>query len=175
MVVDSVGTFTLLNGETRRKISLTCNMVGTAYGNDTWVEGMGSLFGVLQSGTCLLVGDNPQLMCFTENDTLKYFNDNFDHCYIMTGIDSHQPATEMVRVFPNPSNGVISFHVNDPLILPIKITLFDQLGKRILEKQLTEPEVNIDLKELTESSFIFYKLTGMNGFAGSGKILIQIF
>jgi hypothetical protein len=173
-VVDSVDTFTLITGESRKRINLSCYSVGSFMGNDTWVEGMGSLFGVMQSGSCVMVGDMPQLICFEENDTLKYFNDNFDNCYIVTGIAANNPVTEKATIFPNPSSGLIILKVIDPMILPLKISFYDLLGKNILEKAVTDEESNIDVSGLTSSGLIFYQLNSSKGFSGSGKILIML-
>jgi hypothetical protein len=142
-------------------------------GFDTWIEGMGSLYGVLQSGSCALVGDMPQLICFTENDTLKYFNSNYEDCFIVTGIATNNPVTDKAGIFPNPSYGLIFLKVNDPLILPLNITFYDPLGKRILGKNVTDIETKIDISGMTSSGMIFYHFKGPNGFSGSGKILVQ--
>jgi hypothetical protein len=174
-VVDSIDNYILLSGETRNRINLSCYAPESFFiGNDTWIEGMGSLYGVMQSGSCALVGDMPQLICFEENDTLKYFNDNFDNCFIVTGIATGNPITEQVRLFPNPSYGFIFIKVNDPLILPLKVTFYDPLGKQLLVKKVTDIEIKIDISRLASSSMIFYQLTGTNSFSGSGKILVQI-
>lgn len=172
-VVDSVDNIILLSGESRRRVNLSGYLTGDFMGNDTWVEGMGSLYGVLQSGTCVLVGDNPLLLCFHENDTLKYFNNSNSSCFIVTGIESHQPEAELVKVFPNPSDGFLSIHVNDASILPIKIILYDPLGKHILEKELTDTDNKINLSANKSVGFVFYQLTGSNRVSKSGKILIQ--
>jgi len=174
-VVDSVDNYTLLSGETRKRINLSCyGAGGYPLGNDTWIEGMGSLYGVMQSGSCALVGDMPQLICFTENDTLKYFNENFDDCYIVTGIASDNPISGMVQIFPNPSSGQIFITVNNLQILPMIITFYDPQGKQILEKKLTDIENKIDISNLTSSGLLFYQLKGSNGFSGSGKILVHL-
>ena len=175
LVVDSIDTYILLSGETRKRINLSCHGPERNFlGNDTWIEGMGSLYGITQSGSCLLVGDMPQLICFTENDTLKYFNDNFDNCYVVTGIPTNNPISARVRLFPNPSPGLIFLEINNPQILPLKLTFYDLLGKQILIKEVIEPESKIDISRLTSSSLIFYQLTGSNGFSDSGKILVHL-
>jgi hypothetical protein len=173
-VVDSIDNYSLLTGETRKRINLSCYAgPGGFMGNDTWIEGMGSLYGVMQSGSCALVGDMPQLICFTENDTLKYFNSNFDDCFIATGIATNNPITGKTRIFPNPSYGLIVLKVDDPLILPLNITFYDPLGKQILDKKVTDIENEIDISGMTSSGMIFYHLKGPNGFSGSGKIMVQ--
>jgi hypothetical protein len=132
---------------------------------------MGSLFGLLQSGTCMLVGDMPQLICFKENDILKYFNSNFDNCFIVTGIATHNSVFEPLELYPNPANGMIFLHVNDPWILPMTITFYDPVGKPILEKEVTEAESKIDLSGIPDTGLIIFLWKGANGVSQSGEIL----
>jgi len=171
-VVDSVDTYILLTGESRTRINLSCYSVGTFIGNDTWVEGMGSLFGVLQSGTCVLVGDMPQLICFKENDTLKYINDNFSDCFIITGISSHESGFAYLTIFPNPSDGKISIKVNDPSILPLNIVFYDLQGNKICEKEINGKSTIVDICSFTGTSIVFYHITGSNGFYLPGKMIV---
>ena len=175
MVVDSVGTWTLLDGEVRRKMNLSCHVFGSNFGSDTWIEGIGSLFGVLQSGTCMLVGDNPQLMCFHENDTLKYFNPNFNQCYIATGIDSHNLPLDQVNVFQNSGSGSINIKIDDSSQLPLNIVLYDVAGIKLAEKKLNNAESKIEIPGIHPPSFLIYQLSGKNGFRKSGKISITIY
>ena len=175
LVVDSIDTYMLLSGETRKRINLSCHgPERNIIGNDTWIEGIGSLYGITQSGSCILVGDMPQLICFTENDTLKFINENFENCYVVTGIPTNNPISVMIQIYPNPASGIIYLKGNDQLILPLKLTLYDQLGKQILVKKVSDIETKIDISRLTSSNMIFYQLTGSNGFSGSGKILVQL-
>jgi len=175
LVVDSIDTCILLSGETRKRINLSCHgPERNSIGNDTWIEGIGSLYGITQSGTCLLVGDMPQLICFTENDTLKFQNDNFENCYVVTGIAANDPMSERIQIFPVPSSGTIFITVNNLQILPMIITFYDPLGKQILKKKLTDIENKIDISNLTNSGLLFYQLKGSNGFSGSGKILVHL-
>ena len=172
-IVDSIDNYSLLTGETRKQINLSCfDGPETFIGNDTWIEGMGSLYGVMQSGSCALVGDMPQLICFTENDTLKYFNTNFTGCSIITGLISPESRLQSITVFPNSSDGNISVNVNDPSLLPLTIAIYDLTGKQILGKKVTDIENKIDISRLKSSGLIFYQFTGSNGFSGSGKILV---
>ena len=171
-VVDSVDGLILLTGETRKRINLSCFAPDdVVIGNDIWIERMGSLYGVMQSGSCALVGDMPQLICFTENDTLKYFNDNFDNCFLVTGTENH-PFSGRVRLFPNPSNGMIVLKTDEKQVLLLKITFYDPTGREVFRKEVTGTESTIDISSHGIPGLIFYKFTGSNGFTGSGKILI---
>jgi hypothetical protein len=166
-------TFSLLTGEERKRINLSCYSVGSFVGNDTWVEGMGSLYGVLQSGSCALLGDMPQMICFEENDTLKYFNNNFEECFIITGIRSPEYGSGSINFFPNPSDGIITVKVNDPLILPLTIVFYDLTGNKILEKKIQGTLTFIDLFGFTSTAVVFYQITGSKGSYSSGKIIVK--
>ena len=134
---------------------------------------MGSLFGVLQSGTCLLVGDSPQLLCFHENDTLKYFNDNFPGCYIVTGIDPHGSNRETVKVFPNPTSGTVSINIKDLSVLPVKIVFYNPLGQVLYDKIVRFDGEKIDLSSYEGYPVLFYTITGLSGNTNSsGKIML---
>jgi hypothetical protein len=172
-VVDSVDNYSLITGETRKRINLSCYAgPGGFMGNDTWIEGMGSLYGVMQSGSCALVGDMPQLICFTENDTLKYFNTSFTDCYLITGLVSPESGSESITVFPNPSDGIISVNVNDQSIIPLIMTFYDLTGNQILEKEIKGSGISINLNKLTGPSVVCYQVRGSKGFYAAGKIIL---
>lgn len=68
MTVDSVDTVTLLNGESRKRMYLS-----NFNFQETWIEGVGSLYGLTYVGINFCGADiYPELICFTENDTLKF-------------------------------------------------------------------------------------------------------
>ena len=172
MVVNSVGTATLLTGETRRQLNLTGYTVNSPpLGQDTWIEGIGSLYGVLQSGSCILVGDNPKLLCCHENDTLKYFNSSYSSCYVITGVEVHQ-NDNLVKVFPNPDDGSVSISVNNREILPIEIVFSDAAGKTIMTGEMKDNHMTIDLTGSEIPLVIIYTLHGNTGFVSSGKIIL---
>ena len=172
LVIDSVGTETLLTGEVRRKLHLTGYMVNSPpLGQDTWIEGIGSLYGVLQSGSCILVGDNPKLLCCHENDTLKYFNSSYSSCYVVTGVEVHQ-NDNLVKVFPNPADGSVSISVNNREILPLEIVFSDAVGRTIVKQEQKDHLLTIKLTESDIPSVILYTLHGNNGFVSAGKIIV---
>ncbi|MEI7727854.1 MAG: hypothetical protein WCK09_22295 [Bacteroidota bacterium] len=171
-IVDSVDNTTLLTGETRLRLFLSAYIGGGfLLGHDTWVEGMGSLYGVLQSGSCALVGDSPALLCFHENDTLKYFLNNFSTCFVTTGTGEHQANGVSIRIFPNPTTGKLSIRVYDPAALPLKVIFYDPAGKKILEKALVKEISEVDLAGHPSSAEAFYTISGSCGVVSTGKFI----
>ncbi len=47
----------------------------------TWIEGIGDKMGITNPGSCFLVGNCLLLVCYYENDSLKYLNPDYDSCF----------------------------------------------------------------------------------------------
>ncbi len=82
-VVKSV-TDTLISGKTRRKITLKNGWNAT----EVWIEGIGSLSGIIDSGLplSLIVGSNPYLICYFDNETLEFSNPEYDSCFCYSNV-----------------------------------------------------------------------------------------
>lgn len=80
-------------------------MTLSGYGcwNEQWIEGIGSLCGVLKCGAHCLTGVDYQLLCYYENDSLKYQNPNYGFCYYNNvGINVFGTNNIKVNISPNP-------------------------------------------------------------------------
>ena len=79
---------TILEGENtpRKKYVFRIEENGqpTIHGNETWIEGIGSEFGLLFPGSRFLMGGTYDLLCYYEDDDLLWHNPNFNSCYIDT-------------------------------------------------------------------------------------------
>jgi hypothetical protein len=172
LVVDSVGTMTLLSGETRRALHLSCYWGGGGgpIGGETWVEGMGCLSGVLQSGSCILIGDSPHLLCFHEHDTLKYFNNNYPGCFVITGIKNLDNQRLDIHVLISPADGHMVIRVNEPAALPVQFELIDLLGRRTYKQELNTQETILNYPPTSSLPLMIYKATGRNGMFSTGII-----
>jgi len=73
--------------------------------SDVWIEGIGSIYGVINSMTEGVVGIRFELLCFFENDTLCYQNSNYNDCYIVTNnYEILQYGKQSFNIYPNPIN-----------------------------------------------------------------------
>jgi len=170
--ISSVDSVTLLTGEKRKQINLVCRDAGgNIYGEDHWIEGIGSLFGVLQSGSCLLVGDSPQLLCYHENEVLEYQNPGYDKCFVITGIAPRLPVVVKVELFPNPASDRVNVQINDPSMLPGKLVFRDPTGRIILDRLTRDPSTVIDLGCFHAPPVILYSVTAADGTVVSGKLI----
>ncbi|MCF8303354.1 MAG: T9SS type A sorting domain-containing protein [Bacteroidales bacterium] len=81
MICDSIDTISI-NGSLRQRYHFT-----PGFGSDeiveTWIEGIGSEFGVLNSGyvAAQLVGGVSELLCHYQDNELIYQSPKFDSCY----------------------------------------------------------------------------------------------
>lgn len=92
--IDSV----LINDKYHKRFSLS-----GGFQIEQWIEGIGSLCGVLSSGAYFLMGMKYDLLCYYENDSLRYSNPEYAECYYNTvGILNPEPNRIRVSLSPNP-------------------------------------------------------------------------
>ena len=97
LVVDTVDSIFIYNQYLKR-------MVLSLHGSsgEQWIQGIGSLCGVLNSGAYFTVGAFHELLCYYENDTLKYSNPAYTNCYYNTvGVNNIFPVKHEVCLYPN--------------------------------------------------------------------------
>ncbi len=79
---------TLLEGEntTRKKYVFRYEENGypSSHGYETWIEGIGSEYGLLGPGSRFLMGDVTDLLCYYEDEDLVWQNPNFHSCYMVS-------------------------------------------------------------------------------------------
>jgi hypothetical protein len=84
-IIDSIDTIVL--GKVRKRIKLQCGELhfGGFYYPDIWIEGIGSVLNeFLSPGVSpgIVDGPNAELLCFFENDTLFFHNQNYADCFL---------------------------------------------------------------------------------------------
>ncbi len=157
LVVDSVDTITLLNGESRKRLFLS------HISTDTWIEGIGSLFGVSHMDLYECAFDLfTELNCFSENDTLKYHSANYPSCYYTT-VGINEPEKEnSFSVNPNPANeSIIITFSKESTIVPHELKIFDVPGKAILRENIISQNQEIDVSKF-ENDIYFIQLRTKN-------------
>jgi len=127
--VESTDSITLLNNEKRKIWYLSMGWL-----SDVWIEGIGSIYGLLQSCTQYAAFDlYSYLICYFE-DSLKLYRSEFflgnpDDCYItIVGLNAH--SLNMVKIFPNPfrNNDLITVSVDEEIQA---IQIFNVAGQSV--------------------------------------------
>jgi hypothetical protein len=85
MKVDSTDSI-FIAGEMRKRYFLNTVYSPSYYPVETWIEGIGSLFGLMHSGIGAYPfgGGDLNLLCLSRNDTAIYMNPRFFECYYDT-------------------------------------------------------------------------------------------
>jgi hypothetical protein len=141
-------------------------------GLSEWIDGIGGTSGMLHNWNGYVGGDGFELLCFTENDTLKYMNPSFNSCYVATGLENKIDENIVVNIFPNPVTNVSTFkivgmNIKDGVIL----NLYNSLGKKILTKiNITEFQI---FRNEIPSGIYFYCIYSKSENIGSGRIIIN--
>lgn len=100
---------------------------------DTWIEGIGSLNGILNS--CDERTGKPILLCVQDNGSVIYSNSNYPKCYYSLNslkVSSENKLVGVNSVYPNPFNETLNIQSREPLKA---ITIHDVFGKVLLEKR----------------------------------------
>ncbi len=103
MVVIEKGEI-LVNGEPRQQIVLEYPF-GSGV-EEVWIEGIGSLYGIIDPGSLFLMGGSTDLLCYYEDGDLIWQNTTpgYNECYIVnTGQQNDLVVTPTVLTFNEPA------------------------------------------------------------------------
>lgn len=127
---------------------------------EQWIEGIGSLAGITESGSDLSLltgGDDYSLLCYYENSDLSYKTDLYPLCfYPIMGVHSNNFASVAATLIPNPviDNSTLKLDGYDQKNLTIKI--LDIRGKIIEVLHITMPaEVEISSGKLNKGLYFY--------------------
>ena len=130
MVVVEKGE-TIVNGEPRQQIVLEYPFGGGA--GEVWIEGIGSLYGIIDSGSLFLTGGSTNLLCYYEDGDLVWQNTTpgYNECYIVNpndpqGIEEDETSL-FVSVFPNPAKGKVLIEGLEPT----EVQVYNSLGQLV--------------------------------------------
>ncbi|WP_167604972.1 T9SS type A sorting domain-containing protein [Maribellus sediminis] len=137
-----------------------------------WIEGIGNVKGLIfTSGDLPTNGMNNDLICMHQNDSLLFYNSDYDGCVPSFVIDDVAllPNTD-VNVYPNPvTNGIVYF---ENLSFE-SIELFDLNGSLILNEQIKGLSTyKLDIPELTTGIYT-YRLSTKGLIPTMGKLVVE--
>ncbi len=108
------------------------------YGADVFIEGVGSLYGLIEGPPGFEVG--LQLACFTHNADI-YPNTNTS-CPLITPQEVNIPELQnktTLELSPNPNNGSFTITSNNPQLKTIHI--YNVLGEEVFHSEIRHPEL----------------------------------
>lgn len=139
---------------------------------EQWVDSVGSMSGMLHNFSPLLGNDTYHLLCYSENDILKYHNPSFTSCYVFTSVDPILNSSEIVKISPNPVADVSSLIVNGINgNEELTMDLYNSLGQKVLDKKFTR--VTQIYRNQLSPGIYFYKIYFKSGKIASGKLVVN--
>jgi hypothetical protein len=116
---------------------------------DEWIDGIGSKYGLFGSIIMFpLNGDEYNLACFKQNDTVKYENNlKCNRCFCKGYIATvgEKNNTDGIVVFPNPADNSLSIRIDNPYN-NISVELIDKKGSIIYYKESLENPIKVNNK-----------------------------
>lgn len=169
LTVDSVDMTTLENGELRKRMILSNDFYAA---EEIWIEGVGSLNGLDFVGYNMITADHwYELNCYTENDTLKYDNPNYESCFYTTvGMDETVSNHEF-SVSPNPFKRQIIVDIDSHDIKVFDIRLLNPQGIVVLEKLSVRTGKHILTVQSLEKGIYLLQLYKNDGLVATKKLI----
>ena len=168
MIVDSVDTVFLTNGEPRKRM-----FFNYAFNYDIWIEGLGSLNGLPYVDIYHCSADfYPELICFEENDTIKYHNSNYSGCFY-SAINELSRKNSLLSINPNPFSDNTTISLSNKQIKLTDAMIFNANGQVIRRyNDIDNHEFKIEKKELN-SGIYYIQVTDENSMTQRAKFIIQ--
>lgn len=144
-IADTVDSVQVSNEEFRKRVVLSA-----CSGYDTWIEGIGSLFGLIYSGENCLVGETDKLVCMLQNDAIVYHDPHYVTCSTPLYIpDIHDDS---FVIYPNPVLDNLYINSNFKNTMILKLT--DILGEVKWQTSLSSGENVINLSNCNKGIYI---------------------
>jgi hypothetical protein len=146
LIVENIDTV-LVGGVLRKKIVF--------WGiNMTWIEGIGNTYGLLFITSHFLTSGSPQntLICFKQNDTILYFNNNYTECMPLNISNKATEHNTKVTIFPNPANDKLNIEIKENSN-EFSIVIFNLLGQMVKQDKLDQMTNEINISNLTKGIY----------------------
>ena len=75
----------------------------------------------------------------------------------------YSDVREIIQVFPNPSNGLVNLHLDNPFNKALYIKVFNNVGRKIWESEVIEGETNWKKEMQIQGNGIYFVITEVGG------------
>jgi len=138
-----------INGFYKKKYTMS---QGASPINEIWIEGIGSLKGILRCGW-IAAGGSGKLLCYYENKILMYKDTGYSECYYYTrtSINTINSPDRIIEIFPNPSHNEINitaFGLKRLKVYSIYGSLIDTIDLD------NKPEITLNISEYPNGIYI---------------------
>ncbi len=167
VLVDTVYEI-MIDGSPRKVFELTGLSDGVVSGVEKVIEGIGSEFGVLETGHGYsgVVGWHLRNLCYWENDQLIYHNDEYDYCFYHDESLLADEKGSCFQVYPNPSKDKIHFQLSHSSVSLICLSIYSVRGELLLKETGYFDQYTLDASDFHAGIFIYALTVDGNTFRG---------
>jgi hypothetical protein len=168
LVVETIDSV-LINNEYLKRVELSNEgLVG-----EIWIEGIGSLCGILSSGYYGVTGGKYDLLCFYESEELMYSNPEFENCFYNTvGIREFETNRLRVEIIPNPVISSSIMRIEGEFNHDLMIEIFSLDGVKIKTIRPAKSSHVIRKEDYFPGVYIF-RVTKTNAGFITGKFIVK--
>lgn len=136
-----------------------------------WIEGIGSTKGLFYPAFTPTVDPSRNLICFSENDSLKYQNSLFSNCKGDL-VNIKENSSSLLSIYPNPTETTL--YIESPINLEnTEFELRDLLGKIVHQIQLGNG-YRFEIHDLKLGSGVYaYRISSNGVSVKSGKLIVR--
>ena len=151
--VDSI----IVNGSYRRTLTFDAT--------DTWIEGIGSDAGFIESN--LLIGNiYTLLLCYSENGNVLHSPYETCNRFSGTGLNENSNLGS-IKIYPNPITDFLN--IENLNKIPFEIFLYDIASRKLLQQKFTD-SISLNTAQLATGLYL-YEVRGENGVYKKGKVV----
>jgi len=167
-IVDSIDSIYISN-QYRKRIFI--HSIISSF-SDVWIEGIGSIYGVINSMTEGVVGIRFELLCFYENDTLSYIDSSYNECYYNTyNVIENISVNSPFIIYPNPATQTINISFNNQQNMPYTFELYNYYGEIICKKQIIN-STSFELSNISNGIYFYIIKDNKNFIIHRNKLVI---
>ena len=122
------------------------------YNSESWVEGIGSVSGLLHNYDGRVGGDAYILSCVTHTNNLLFDKYETGECIrIAVGINNDAPKS-FVEIYPNPTSGMVTIETGEKG--PCVVMISGLNGQILYFREINDPTFQIDLMPFRKGIYI---------------------
>jgi hypothetical protein len=135
-ILDSI-SIEQIGGVDRKKFwfGLEYDFIGEPYAMETWIEGIGSDFGLLYCGSYYFCGGYYRALCFHQDGELIWQNPEYDACVITSVEEINE---KVISVYPNPAMEIVTIDG----VEAAEVQVYNGLGQMVKTVQGSN-EINV--------------------------------
>jgi hypothetical protein len=174
MLVSSIDSvFVEPENKFRKRYSLLEN--NFYFTEEYWIEGIGSMAGITHSSwdiTLLTGGDDFTLLCYFEEDTLKYKDFNYTSCFYGIVNIKDSEFSNKVKLYPNPIRKNSILHIDFPIYNDLIIRIYNSSGL-LIEEQNIKPKAEFQINsDKYRKGMYYYQVINDNKTVFTEKFIV---